>query len=284
MTEAPACTSSVTRTACVLLLSAFLFSGCGDDSGNGAAPEPDTTPPTVSLAASSSLLLSEGDITFTADAADDEGVALVEFYEDDTMVGSDDAAPFSYTANYTEADNGDFEYWARAKDDAGNSADSDTLEVIVAINVTAEFSNPGFTSDGSGWIEHHFDPWSGWTGEAGNPPGCYRLNEYGACGVDPGIEQDVSGFVPGLVYEISGEYRPYVAWIGNQFLESFVVTVDSLVVGSFARGPNGEGWSPFTAEFTATSFTHRIGFWAEYNCDDSSYEVDNFSLSIKAGQ
>jgi hypothetical protein len=75
----------------------------------------------------------------------------------------------------------------------------------------------------------------------------------------------------------------HVDWIGNQYAESFVVTVDSMVVGSFARGPNGLGWSPFADEFTATSFSHVIGFRAEYNCDDSSYLLDNVSLSVKAG-
>jgi hypothetical protein len=265
----------------IMLLGAFLVQGCSDDSDGGAAPEPDREAPTVTLSASSGLLLAEGSITYTADASDNKGVALVEFYEDDTMVGSDDSSPFTHTASYAESDNGSHEYWARAEDAAGNSADSDTLEVIVAINVTAEFVNPGFTTDGSGWTEHNFDQWSGWTDEAGNPPGCYRLNEYGSATVNPGIEQEVSGFVPGLTYEISGEYRPYVTWIGNPSLESFAVTVDSVLAGSFPRGPNGTDWSPFTAEFTATEFTHTIGFWGEYY-DDSSYELDNVSLSIKA--
>jgi hypothetical protein len=257
-----------------------MFSGCSD-SDSGTAPVEDTTDPTVSLSASTSLLLSAGGITYTADASDNEGVAEVEFYDDDTLVGTDDSAPFSHVVSYVEADNGIHEVWARAKDGAGNGAESDTLEVIVAINVTAAFTNPGFTTDGTGWTEHNFDQWSGWTDEAGNPPGCYRLNEYGSYEVDPGIQQEVSGFVPGLTYEVTGEYRPYVDWIGNPNAESFVVTVDSVLVGSFARGPNGLDWSNFTAEFTATSFSHVIGFWGEH-ADDSSYELDNVSLSIKA--
>jgi hypothetical protein len=54
------------------------------------------------------------------------------------------------------------------------------------------------------------------------------------------------------------------------------------LVGSFPRGPNGTDWSPFVVEFTATEFMHTIGFWAEWN-DDSSYELDNVTLSIKPG-
>ncbi len=268
--------------AVLLLLGAIVFSGCGD-SDTGTNPPPDTADPTVTLSASSNLVLVDGNVVYTADASDNEGVTLVEFYDDDTMIGSDDTAPYELTIGYVEADNGIHSPWAIAEDAAGNSGTSDTLRVIVAINVTAEFTNPGFTSDGSGWTEHYFDPWSGWSDGDGNPPGCFVLNEWGACEVDPGIQQEISGFVPGLTYEVAGEYRPHVDWIGNQYAESFVVTVDSTVVGSFARGPNGTDWSPFTAEFTATSFTHTIGFWAEYNCDDSSYKLDNVSLSVKAG-
>ena len=117
--------------------------------------------------------------------------------------------------------------------------------------------------------------------DAGNPPGCYRLNATGSYETNPGIEQEVSGFVPGLTYEISGEYMPHAPWIGNPSFESFVVTADSVIVASFPRGVNGEAWSPFMAEFTATKFTHTIGFWAEW-VDDSSYDLDNVLLSIKA--
>jgi chitinase len=265
-----------------LLISAIILSGCSE-SDNGSEPTPDKTAPTVSLSASSDLVLADGDVLYTADASDNEGVTLVEFYDGSSMIGSDDTDPYEITISYTETDNGIHDPWARAKDAAGNSKDSDTLSVIVAINVTAEFENPGFTDDATGWTLHNFDPWSGWTDEAGNPPGCFRLNEYGSCEVDPGIQQEVSGFVPGITYQITGEYRPYVNWVGNQYAESFVVTVDSTVVGSFPRGPNGLDWSPFTAEFTATEFIHTIGFWAEHSCDDSSYELDNVSLSIKPG-
>jgi len=258
-----------------------MFYGCSSDSGSGTEPEPDTTDPEVTVAASTYLVLADGNVTYTATATDNEEVSEVEFYEDSDLIATDDSSPFTHTASYVEADNGEHEIWARAADGAGNTGDSDTIDVIVAINVSAEFTNPGFDTDGTGWTEHNFDQYSGWTDEAGNPPGCYRLNEYGSYEVNPGIEQEVSGFVPGLTYEISGEYRPYVAWIGNPSQESFVVTVDSVMVGSFPRGPNGTDWSTFTAEFTATEFAHTIGFWGEWY-DDSSYELDNVSLSIKA--
>ena len=70
-------------------------------------------------------------------------------------------------------------------------------------------------------------------------------------------------------------------WIGDQFAESFVITVDSVVVASFARGTQLPDWSVFTAEFVASDFTHTIGIWAEWGCDDSSYEVDNLAVDLK---
>ncbi len=280
MASSPGRTSLSGIASVLLLLGAMIFSGCSD-SDSGTAPAADETDPTVSLSASSNLVLAEGNVVYTADASDNEGVTEVEFYDENSLVGTDVSAPFTHTVSYGEIDNGEHECWTIARDAAGNTGHSDTLEVIVAINVTAEFTNPGFTADGLGWTEHNFDEWSGWTDEAGNPPGCYRLNEYGNPEIDPGIQQDVSGFVPGLTYEITGEYRPYVEWIGSPSAESFAVTVDSVLVGSFPRGPNGLDWSTFSAEFTATSFSHVIGFWGEH-LDDSSYELDNVSLSIKA--
>ena len=71
-----------------------------------------------------------------------------------------------------------------------------------------------------------------------------------------------------------------VAGVGNQYAESFVVTVDSLVVARFARGPMGADWSTFDATFTATAETHTIGLFAEWGCDDSSYDVDNVELTV----
>jgi hypothetical protein len=280
MTSSSGRTSILGIAAVLLLLGAIFFSGCSD-SDSGTGPAADETDPTVSLSASSNLVLAEGNVVYTADASDNEGVTEVEFYDEGTLVGTDVLAPFEQSVSYRETDNGEHECWAIAMDAAGNTGSSDTIEVIVAINVTAELINGDFTDDASGWTLHHMTPGNGWTDGSGNPPGCIQLNDYGTCGVDPGIQQEVSGFVPGLTYEITGEYRPYVEWIGNQYAESFVVTADSVLVGSFARGPNGLDWSTFSAEFTATSFSHVIGFWAEYSCDDSSYDLDNVSLSIK---
>ena len=167
-----------------------------------------------------------------------------------------------------------------AKDAANNSAESDTLRVIVAINVQTGFVNGGFDLDAEGWILQNNDEWSGYQADGGNPGGFVRINEYGTCDVDPSVAQEVSGLIPGLTYVISGDYRPCVDWIGNPYALSFVITIDDEIVGAMGRGPQGSDWSPFSVEFVATQDVHTITFYAEWECDDSCYDVDNLELNI----
>lgn len=269
-------------TVVAIVLAAVAFSGCGDDSTE--APEPDTTPPEVTLAASDTLVLAEGSVTLTAVATDDHGIAEVEFYEGATMIGSDGSDPYELILDFTETDNGLHQYSVVALDAADNSSESDTLDLIVGINLQAGFVNGTFDTDASGWVLENNDQWSGYLADQGDPAGCVRLNEYGTCEVDPSAAQEVYGFVPGLTYAVSGDYRPCVDWIGNQFALSFVITVDGEIVASFARGPNGSDWSPFSAEFVATQFVHTITFYAEWGCDDSCYDVDNLELGLSVGR
>jgi len=262
-------------TACSFL---FLF-GCGGK-GSSTEPETDSTAPTVSLTASANLFRENSQLVLTATASDQKAMASVAFFDGAVELTLDEAAPFELAIDLTQADNRIHAYKALAKDTAGNEGESDIVEVVVYIDAQVGFVNGGFDTGTDDWDLYHFDQWSGWTDETGNPAGCMRLNEFGACEVDPGITQQVTGLMPGVIFTVSGEYRPYVAWIGSPTSESFVVTADSVVVGSFARGVNGEDWSDFSIEFTATESSHVIGFWAEHDCDDSSYELDNVVIDV----
>jgi len=267
-----------------LLLVVTLIVSCSDSGSDPTDPEPrqssDTNPPTVSLTVSDTLVTADGNVTLTANASDDVGVASVDFYDGAAKIGSAAASPFQLVVAYTETENGLHHHWAAARDAAGNSANSDTLDTIVAINVQTDFVNGGFDTDATGWNLYNCDEWSGYKDTGGNPGGHICLNEYGTCGVDPTLEQLVTGLIPGVPYTISGDYRTYVDWIGNPLAESFVVTVDSVVVGSWARSPAGTDWYPFSVDFVPTQTSHVIGFHAEWGCDDSSYDVDNLTLSI----
>jgi len=261
------------------ILACLPLVGCNDDEST-TEPVLDTTAPTISLVASATMIRTASQLVLTATASDQKALASVTFFDGDDVLTIDEETPYEFTIDLTQADNRVHVYKAVATDAADNEGESNLVEVIVYIDAQVSFVNGGFDTDADGWDLFHFDQWSGWTGDAGNPAGCMRLNEFGDCAVDPGVTQQVSGLMPGVSFTLSGEYRPYVAWIGNPSLESFVVTVDSVVVGSFARGPNGEDWSNFSTEFTATQLSHAIGFWAEYNCDDSSYELDNVVIEV----
>ena len=271
--------SRLTIPAALLLLQSLAGIDCSE-SKNPAGTEPDVVAPTVSLAVSETLVLDAAPLLLTATASDDVGVTAVSFYDGDTLLQTMDEAPYELSIGLAEGDNGVHHYRAEAEDAAGNSAASAVHDVIVAINHQPVLLIGGFDTDADGWELHHFDPWSGWSDASGNPPGCMVLNEFGSCDVDPGVTQTVDGLIPGLSYELTGEYRPYVEWIGNPAAASFVVTVDSVVVAAFARGPNGLDWSPFTASFTATATAHSIGFWAEHDCDDSSYDLDSVQIAV----
>jgi Bacterial Ig domain/Bacterial pre-peptidase C-terminal domain len=93
----------------------------------------DTTKPTVTLDTSASSVASPGSVTLTAAASDDIGVTKVEFYKDDTLVGTDDKAPFAYSFNAAFSGNGSSNYTAKAFDAAGNSATSDAVNITVNI-------------------------------------------------------------------------------------------------------------------------------------------------------
>ena len=275
------------------VLAAFLLVslqiGCGgdstdplstDDSDSDGTPPEDTTPPDVSLSASETMVLQEMQLVLTAAATDEGGVTTVTFVEEDVTLGIVTQPPYELRIDLAAANNGIHYYKAKAMDAAGNEATSGRKKVVVYVDAQVGFQNGGFTTNSDGWDLHDFDEWSGWTADAGDPPGCMRLNEFGSCAVDPGITQVVQGLMPGVTFRIIGEYRPFAAPYGNPFAESFVITVDGDAVASFARGPAGEGWSPFEVDFTATATAHTIGFWAEYDCDDSSYELDNVELTI----
>lgn len=113
----------------------------------------DTTKPTVSLSPSATNVTTAGDITLTATASDNVGVATVEFFDGASSLGVVAAAPFTKTISLTAANNGTHSYTAKASDAAGNSETSAAVQVTVNITGTtgcpspAVFDNPACTFD-----------------------------------------------------------------------------------------------------------------------------------------
>ena len=98
----------------------------------------DVTAPTVSLEASPSTLTMPGPVTLTATASDNKGVVRVEFYLDGRMIGEKTSSPWTWTENrMKDADNGTYNFSAKAFDAAGNAATSNAASVTVDYDVTA---------------------------------------------------------------------------------------------------------------------------------------------------
>lgn len=116
-----------------------------DAAGNGTATagllvniDIDTAPPTsVNLTSSSNNIVAAGDFTLTTTAYDNKAVTRVEFYDGATLLGSDTAAPFTYSIAVTGTNNGTKSYTAKAFDAANNSTISNAVSVTVNIDTTA---------------------------------------------------------------------------------------------------------------------------------------------------
>jgi hypothetical protein len=69
-------------------------------------------------------------ITLAANATDPDGtISKVEFYRSGTLIGTDTVAP--YSAVWTNAQKGNYDLFARATDNAGNSSNSAVVSIFV---------------------------------------------------------------------------------------------------------------------------------------------------------
>jgi endo-1,4-beta-xylanase len=107
----------------------------------------DTTPPVVSLHASSQFVTSAQQLTLTAAASDDTTVRKVVFRRDGEVIATDTQPPFVADLSVSEADNGRHLYTATAYDPAGNQAESSPVRVLVAIDDKFLGTAPGGPED-----------------------------------------------------------------------------------------------------------------------------------------
>ncbi|MGH8222941.1 MAG: Ig-like domain-containing protein, partial [Woeseiaceae bacterium] len=95
-------------------------------------PPPDETPPSVSMTAPGDGATVSGTVQVTASASDDVGVAGVQFRLDGVDLGAPDtSAPFEISWDTTTASDGPHTLSAVASDEAGNTATSAPITVIV---------------------------------------------------------------------------------------------------------------------------------------------------------
>ncbi len=104
---------------------------------NVTMPAPDTTAPIVALSAPADATTVSGNVTVSATATDDIGVAGVQFMLDNANLGSEDTtSPYQVSWNTTGVANGTHTLKAVARDAAGNTATAATVTITVT-NTTA---------------------------------------------------------------------------------------------------------------------------------------------------
>jgi Bacterial Ig domain/Fibronectin type III domain len=110
----------------------------------------DTTPPTVTISAPVAAATISGKIAFIqATASDAGGINRVEFYIDGALLGSDNAAPYSFSLDTTQFPNGAHTLVAKAFDTSNNQATSSNVAVSISnadttlpsVVITAPFNN-----------------------------------------------------------------------------------------------------------------------------------------------
>jgi hypothetical protein len=102
--------------------------------GGGTTPPPpsDTTAPTVSIAAPAAGTTLTGTVAVSANAADNVGVAGVQFQLDGQNLGAEDTgAPYSVNWDTTTIANGTHALTAIARDAAGNKTTSSAVSISV---------------------------------------------------------------------------------------------------------------------------------------------------------
>ncbi|MCE7983553.1 MAG: hypothetical protein DYG89_20460 [Caldilinea sp. CFX5] len=101
----------------------------------GAAPGPDTAPPTVAITSPTERSPVAGLVTLVANASDNVGVASVQFMVDGANFGAPDTtAPYSLDLDTTSLTQGAHTISATARDAANNATTSAALTILVVKN------------------------------------------------------------------------------------------------------------------------------------------------------
>ena len=148
-TSAPYSVSWNTRTAAngphQLTAVARDAAGNATTSAQVAVTVDNGAPPTVSLTAPAAGATVTGDVPVTANAADDRGLAGVQFRVDGANIGAEDtAAPFQVTWNSRSVANGSRRLTAVARDSDGNTTTSAPVDVNVSNVLTGLVAAYGF--------------------------------------------------------------------------------------------------------------------------------------------
>lgn len=122
---------------CAAAVAAVLISACGGSLsfGFGSFDEFDVSPPSVNLVAAAASVQAGQSVRLIAAAADESGIDSVAFYRTDgsnvVLLGTDGFEPYEWLANAPTDGRSTLTVFARARDNAGNLADSNTVTITV---------------------------------------------------------------------------------------------------------------------------------------------------------
>ncbi len=93
-----------------------------------ARPQTDTTPPVVSISSpSDGSVITGGAITVSVSATDNVGVTKVELYVNGSLHSTDTSSPYSFLWDSSQRPDGTYQFYAKAYDAAGNTAQSGSI-------------------------------------------------------------------------------------------------------------------------------------------------------------
>jgi hypothetical protein len=123
------------RLAALALVAALLTSACGGGISIGFGFGFDDLQPAVSLVADAASVRAGQSVKLAAAAADESGIDNVAFYRFDgsntVRLGTDGAEPFEWIATAPTDGRTTLSVFARARDNAGNEADSNVVTISV---------------------------------------------------------------------------------------------------------------------------------------------------------
>lgn len=111
----------------------------------------DLTPPSVLAVIPPQGGSASGVVTITADASDDVGISLVEFYVNSTLGAAVNQPPYTYDWDTTTVANGSYSITAKAYDASGKSTTSPV--VAVTVNNPTPIVLPSGDINGSGTVD-----------------------------------------------------------------------------------------------------------------------------------
>jgi hypothetical protein len=132
-------------------------------------------------------------------------------------------------------------------------------------------------STGGGWSSFNIDLAGGHRTTGGLPDAMFIINNGGAFGTDPRIQQLVSGLTAGATYTLTGNYANVYNCCGSRGANTFAVDIDGVNLDMLDY-PGVNVWGSFSYNIIAPDTDLLIAFRSEINGDDTEYKIDNISL------